>query len=308
MTKKEVLTVLDKLFKISSEKVAEALTLSDEMADTDQVDEKKFLDVLLAEQSKRVKLKFDDGYKAAEKKIKSDLEKELKDEYNIETDLQGLDLVKHIIEAQAPESKGGKSKLTDEEVKKHPIYLKLEADKKKEAETLNKDWDTKLKAEQESRNYEKLLVDMDDEAIKLFKEIGEPILPEDKAIADKHVKRLLLDELKTGRKFQKTEAGYLILDADGKRVEDQAGNPVTLKDLVTNTARSNFQFKAAQDRNSPANKNGQQQQQQQQQGQKKYAGKPPANASDYMNTLLDETLEPEVKADYKTQYGKQFSN
>src|SRR5690242_19866085 len=42
--------------------------------------------------------KFDEGYKASEKKVKTDFEKQLKEKFEVDSDKTGIDLVSEIIE------------------------------------------------------------------------------------------------------------------------------------------------------------------------------------------------------------------
>lgn len=305
MTIKTVLTVLGTLYKMTPEQVSEAFEISAETPDTEEIDDEKVKNFLLDKQAKLIKERDDMGYKRAEKEVLKKFEKEVKTKYGVESDLKGAELISHIVEEHSKGSGDGK-KLTDEEIKKHPLYLKLETEKKTEIENLNKTWEGKVKEVEEGRNYEKLLEEVDSEALTIFKGMGEAILPEDKAIADKHIKRLLLDELKQGHKFQKTgDKDFLILDEDGNRMEDKAGNAKKLSDLVSEIAKGNFQFKKAKDREAPGN--GKDGKKPEGSGQKKYTGKAPQSKQEYMDLLLNDKLDTETRSDIKAQFSEQFN-
>lgn len=293
------------LHKMDVEALRTALELG---ADATEVDDKKFFEFLVDKQGKIVKEREDRGYQRAQKTVLQNLEKDLRKTYGVEdADLQGTELVEHIVNAVKEDAaaKGGKSKLTDDDIKKHPLYLELEKTKKKETETLKAEYETKIKAEADAREYDRLLSSVDSEAEKIFTSIGDAILPEDASIAAKHKKRLLLDELKAF-KFQKNGDEILVLKEDGTRYEDKAGNPVSFKDLVTTTAKQNFQFKAAQDRKSPGGDNNPPKDFDK--GAKKYTGAAPKDANDYVKLLTDNSLAPDVKAEIKEVYGAQFHN
>ena len=300
--------VASALHKLDAEALREALNIT---AEDKEVDDKKFFDFLQDKQGTLIKEREKKGFDRAKSTVLSDLEKQIRKEFSVDdAELQGVDLVRHIADTtrEAAEAKGGKSgKLTDDDVKKHPLFIDLEKAKKKEVEDLKKDFDTKIKAKEDEREYDKLLTDIDSEADKIFSSIGEAVLPEDASIAAKHKKRLLIDELRSF-KFQKSENGdIIVLNADGTRHEDKAGNAKGFKDLVSDIAKQNFQFKAGQERKLPGNGNpppggnggGK---------EKKYTGNAPKDASEYVGLLINGSITAEQKQEIKETYGPQFQN
>jgi hypothetical protein len=300
--------VASALHKLDAEALREALNIT---AEDKEVDDKKFFDFLQDKQGTLIKEREKKGFDRAKSTVLSDLEKQIRKEFSVDdAELQGVDLVRHIADTtrEAAEAKGGKSgKLTDDDVKKHPLFIDLEKAKKKEVEDLKKDFDTKIKAKEDEREYDKLLTDIDSEADKIFSSIGEAVLPEDASIAAKHKKRLLIDELRSF-KFQKSENGdIVVLNADGTRHEDKAGNAKGFKDLVSEIAKQNFQFKAGQERKLPGNGNpppggnggGK---------EKKYTGNAPKDASEYVGLLINGSITAEQKQEIKETYGPQFQN
>lgn len=315
MTKKDVLTVTGKLYKIPVAQVNEAFKFTDTTPDDEQIEDSTALAFFETQQKAVIKNRYDAGYKVAEAQVKDKVEKELKEAYKIEdTELTGLDLVKHVIELQTkddPKNPRAPKQLTDEEIKKTPVYLKLEADTKAEVKKITDKATADVKALQDAENYKTVLSDIEKEAIKYFQEIGEADLPADKTLADRYVKKLLLDELKQGRKFEKQKDGsFLILNEDGTRSEDSLGHPVLLKDLVTNISKEAFTFKKTVKRDSPNNGDPAKKTDGKQTGNeqpKKYTGNAPKDAAAYVAIITDQTIDPEVRADAKTQYGEQFS-
>lgn len=300
--------VASALHKLDAEALREALNIT---AEDKEVDDKKFFDFLQDKQGSLIKEREKKGFDRAKSTVLSDLEKQIRKEFSVDdAELQGVDLVRHIADTtrEAAEAKGGKSgKLTDDDVKKHPLFIDLEKAKKKEVEDLKKDFDTKIKAKDDERDYDRLLTDIDSEAEKVFASIGEAVLPEDASIAAKHKKRLLMDELR-GFKFQKSENGdIIVLNADGTRHEDKAGNAKGFKDLVSEIAKQNFQFKAGQERKlpgngggtPPANGGGK---------EKKYTGNAPKDATEYVGLLINGSITAEQKQEIKETYGPQFQN
>lgn len=296
------------LHKMDAEALREALNIT---AEDKELDDKKFFDFLQEKQGTLIKEREKKGFDRAKSTVLSDLEKQIRKEFSVDdAELQGVDLVRNIVDGarEAAEAKGGKAgKLTDDDVKKHPLYLDLEKAKKKEIEDLKKDYDQKLSAKDQEREYEKLLSTVDEEAEKVFASLGEAVLPEDASVAARHKKRLLFDELR-GFKFQKNDNGdIIVLNADGTRHEDKAGNAKGLKDLVSEIAKQNFQFRAGQDRRQPGNDgktpppgNGGK--------EKKYSGPAPKDAVEYVSFLTSGSLTTEQKTEIKEQYGPQFAN
>lgn len=320
MNKKDVLTVTGKLYKIPVAQVNEAFKFTDTTPDDEQIEDSTALAFFETQQKAVIKNRYDAGFKVAEAQAKAKFEKDLKEVYKVvdedpENPLTGLDLVKHVIDLQSkddPKNPRQPKQLTDEEIKKTPVYLKLEADTKAEVKKITEKAAADVKTLQDAENYKTVLSDIEKEAIKYFQEIGEADLPADKVLADRYIKKLLLDELKQGRKFEKQKDGsFLILNEDGTRSEDSLGHPVLLKDLVTNISKEAFTFKKTAKRESPNNgdpakkidgkPNGDQQ-------PKKYTGNAPKDAAAYVAIITDQTIEPEVRADAKTQYGEQFAN
>lgn len=300
--------VASALHKLDAEALREALNIT---AEDKEVDDKKFFDFLQDKQGTLIKEREKKGFDRAKSTVLSDLEKQIRKEFSIDdAELQGVDLVRHIADTtrEAAEAKGGKSgKLTDDDVKKHPLFIDLEKAKKKEVDDLKKDFDAKIKAKDDERDYDRLLTDIDSEAEKVFSSIGEAVLPEDASIAAKHKKRLLMDELRAF-KFQKSENGdIIVLNADGTRHEDKAGNAKGFKDLVSEIAKQNFQFKAGQERKLPGNGGGAPPP-----GgggkEKKYTGNAPKDASEYVGLLTNSAITPEQKQEIKEAYGPQFQN
>lgn len=297
------------LHKIDAAGLRKALEISD---DEKEIDSQKLIDFLISEQSKKLKLRDDAGYQRAEKKILSGLEKDLRTEFNISDDetaeLKGLDLIKHIVESvKAEPGKAGKGKLTDDEIKKHPLYLELEKSKSAEVKKIQTDYETKIKEITDGQEYEKLLTDVERQALQIFTEMGDAILPEEKSIAEKHVNKLLIGELKS-YKFQKNGDDILVLNPDGTRKEDKAGNAVTLKDLTQDVAKSNFQFKQSQKRDNTGNGGKDDKGQGGSGGTKKYTGAAPKSGQEYVELLLNPELPADAKTEIRETYGPQFSN
>ena len=70
---------------------------------------------------------YDEAYKKAKGETIGKLERDIKDTFNVDSDKQGLDLIKDIIEGIKAKNTGkAKAEWTDDDIKKHDLYLKLE--------------------------------------------------------------------------------------------------------------------------------------------------------------------------------------
>jgi hypothetical protein len=296
--------IASSLHKIDAEGLREALQLT---ADDQTIDDKKFIELLVTKQAEIVRDRETRGFDRAKKDVLTKFEKDIRLKYGIEEDLKGIELIDKLVEVQKEEAgaSAGKSKLNDDDVKKHPIYLSLEKTKNDELKAKVKEFEERIKADNESRVYEGLLSTMDAEADKVFATLGAAILPEDQSIAAKHKKRLLFDELRSF-KWQKNGDDLIALKEDGSRLEDKAGNPRSFKDIVAEVAKANFQFQAAQGRKSPGN--SEDKDDKGKQVAKKFAGQAPKDATEYVSLLIDPKITTEEKTEIKEVYGPQFAN
>lgn len=197
--------------------------------------------------------KFDEGYKAAEKKVKTDLEKELKEKFGVDSDKVGVELVEAIVEAKTPRG----TEITEEQVKKHKTYLELN-------DSIPGKIKAAVKAEEEKHNAYKSQVErkevmsaVKDEALQLFDE-AKVVLPKDAAKATK-LKNLFLKEIEAGnykieeedgkRKIYFTkENGEYEVDAQGHRKDFNT----VIKSMITET----FDTEVSDPKDSPGNKGG----------------------------------------------------
>jgi hypothetical protein len=189
-----------------------------------------------------------DTYSRGKREALEGLERELKDEFGIKaTDKKGKDLIKEIV---ALRTKGG-DPLTEETVKAHPLYLKLE----EHANGLPKTFEEKIKArEEEIRAEFKAERDFDRvraSAMKTFRGMN-PTLPKNEEVANAQL--TLLDQALKGLKYQLVEKDGEIADivpmkADGSgRLEDAHGHPVKFEALIKTIGAKYFEFAEGEQR------------------------------------------------------------
>jgi hypothetical protein len=256
-------------------------------SDEESLDDKAVLSQILEADKARVKALrtsyFDDGHKKGKGEALTAQEKKLREQYNIQDDVSGEDLITLIIESN---SKKSDKELNDDSVKRHKAYIQLQDQAKKQLEDLRKEYDEKISAQEKTFNKEKVFNSISEKALATFESL-KPILSEDPQKAAKQ-RQILINELK-GFEYEEQD-GKIIILKEGKVWEDQHGHRVELDNLVKDTAAQYFDFrKAEEDRSSPnGGKKGEA-------GAgagsgKKFSGKWPANEAEYMNILSDTSL------------------
>lgn len=241
--------LLTTVYKVSDEEVAALL----EKADGEDFDAQSELSSILEKDKGRIgTLKteaFNDGHKKGKSESLKDLEKQVRTEFNLSDDsIKGIDLIKAV---HALDREAGKNGLTDDDIKKSPLYIQLQ----KKLDDTNKEVDTKVSTavkEAETKfNRERTLSSVKAKALEVFDSLN-PVLSEDKAKATKQ-KEIILRELE-GYDYDTAEDGSFIVKKDGKALGDDHGNLVDFNQLVKTTASTYFDFKQSKAKSSESNK------------------------------------------------------
>ncbi len=191
----------------------------------------------------------DEGFKAAERTVKTDVEKLIKEKLKLdEADAETLeDLLDTVATKFAERPSKKAAELTDDDVKKHPAFIQAE-----------KGWKTQLKKAQDDG--EKAVNDLkagyakeqafgtvSKDALAFFDEL-KPILSQDPAKAARQ-RESILERLK-GYDFEIVD-GVTVISKDGTVLEDDLKNKVSLKSLVKEVADPYFDFQVADSRQAP---------------------------------------------------------
>lgn len=184
-----------------------------------------------------------DQYSRGKKEALTDLEKSLRTKYAVESDKTGVELIEEIISKIAP-TRGG-TKLTDEEILKHPKFVEalhkyekeindLKTTHAGEIETLNSKF-----AKEKTNARVRLAVENIIETLK-------PILPQDPAKARKWKDTFIADVL--AGEFSITDDGLIYPSEDGKPKLDAHGHSIKFDAMVRERANQYFEFPASQQR------------------------------------------------------------
>lgn len=194
----------------------------------------------------------DKGHKKAKSEVLEEFETEIRKAYNIEdATLKGKDLITKIISDQKPQE-GAPAELTDEAVKKHPLYISMQDTHKAALKAVKTEWETKYNTLESSQQRAAILSDVRKDIESHFNALN-PIFNEDAKIAAKQ--RALFDrEVTEGVEYEKQGNRWVILK-DGKVLEDGHGNAIELNDWIQSKASEMFAFKKTDVGGNAGNKN-----------------------------------------------------
>lgn len=247
---KLLIAFVGKTLKIPAE---EATSLLFDKNDEGEVTVKsKALETLLDKDSERIKVLkdekqefFDNGYKKAQKEVLSDLEKEVKSEFDLSSSKQGLELIKELVSKKL-ESTG---ELDDDKIKASPLYLKTLEDHKKNLKQVESEWKTKYeereKTLEKQKTFDVVKQKIHDKISKL-----EPILPNDPTKAQRQWDLFY----KSLGEFEfKIVDGEVSMFKDGKLLEDKHGHKINFETFAEDLAP--WDFKSGTNRSSAGNDN-----------------------------------------------------
>ena len=231
---------LSKTLKIDEEQLA---TLYDEAGDLTGLQIAFDADAARVKRSgEERKNQFDRGLKEGASKI----EKEIKSKYEVESELQGVELVDSIVLSKVEEaSKGSK------DISKHPEMIKARAEWEKEQKTRDKAWEEKLNAKDAEFAKTKLNEKIRSRALILLDEF-KAILPEDPRKAATWKETYVNDLLSNN--YQETKDDFVVLDKDGGQMKDAHGYNRKFKEFAKEIADKYFEYPVADSRNSSGNK------------------------------------------------------
>jgi len=192
--------------------------------------------------------KFDDFAKKTKRDVMSGFEKEFKESTGFESDLNGIELVK-----SWGETLGKETKITADNIKSHPEFLKIENEWKathtQELDGVKKEFDTFKSGIARDNVIGKVRDMARNEFLKL-----NPVLSDDKTKADAQVGMFLGKFDSFDYDFQ--DDGSVVIKDGDKRLEDAHGNRITFGSFVKTEAEKLYDFKVQDPKGSPANTTG----------------------------------------------------
>ena len=232
--------LLSKAYKFDDGKIAELLK------EADGVNEESIISSLLTEDAARVTIlktpksgeTYNDGYAKAKKEVLTDLENQIKTAHGIQSDKKGVELIDEIITAKS--SNGGKDgEITDDVVKRHPAFIQMEKDFKKQVSDKEKELETKTKEYETSIDKISTFTNVKSKADGIFQAL-KPILPKNANVAQ-NIKNQFYKELE-GYDFEQQADGSYLVSKDGKRLEDGHGHSRDFNEIIESIAGNYFEF------------------------------------------------------------------
>lgn len=182
---------------------------------------------------------FQDGFKKAKSEVLTDFEKGLKEKFGVESDKTGLELVEEVVSKKSEGGQGGD--ITEDAIKRSKVFQDMESNLKKQITTVKTEYETKINEIQDGYKAEQTFSNVSQKALQIFNGLN-PILPQNKTVADNQVK-FFVNTLKDF-KFDVQDERIVVMDKDGKVIEDGHGNSRSFEDIVKETASGLFEFKA----------------------------------------------------------------
>lgn len=230
--------------------------LNELIEDETGVKDDAFENLLTIDSSKVKKLKgdgqlmFDKGYQKAEAEIKTKAEKTFKEKTGFNEDAETFEeLIEKYVADQGTKNK--KSTLTDDDVKKHPLFLAKEKELQKViSESIPKAEHEKFVSEITRKEK---LSKVKSAALKLRNEILFE-KAENPAVQSKR-DEYFLNDVTDGLDFEENGDNDFVIVKDGKRLEDDHGNPIKFSDFVTGKTSEHFVILKQTPKGSAGNSN-----------------------------------------------------
>ena len=239
---------------------------------------------------------FQDGFKKAKSEVLTDFEKGLKEKFGIESDKTGRELVEELVSKKSEGGQGGD--LTEDAIKRSKVFQDMESNLKKQITTVKTEYETKINEIQDGYKAEQTFSNVSQKALQIFNGLN-PILPQNKTVADNQVK-FFVNTLKDF-KFDVQDERIVVMDKDGKVLEDGHGNSRSFEDIVKETASGLFEFKA--NNGGSGSGNGGQGQGQGGSGSS-YAGNVPKTFEELEKVMSDTSISIEDRSNIMAEYEK----
>lgn len=189
---------------------------------------------------------FDRGHAAGKKDSLEKFERQIKEAFGIQADVQGIDLVK------VAASTFAKSETSADKIKLHPEYLAAEAAWQSQLTQKVGEWESKYQQLEQTVTKEKTFAQYMPKIDTAFTKLN-PVLPSNPEAAT-YQRNQFFNDFKAYDFL--TEGGKDYVIKDGKRLENAQGHPLTLDEVVRANAAMRFDFAVQSDKGAAGNRNG----------------------------------------------------
>lgn len=240
---KELLTgLLSTAYKMDNGKIEELLSaegLTTETAKANLLNEDAQRVSLLKGQNADNKDSFNQGYAKGKKESLERFEADIKTEYGLDSASMGIDLIKEVTAKAGAAS--GSGEITEDVVKKHPTFLQMERDFKRQLTDKETEYTGKITDLENASKRNETFYGVRQKAVDLLGTFN-PIEAKNPTVAATH-RNMFVEALKAYDFEKQPDGSYLVL-REGKREQDQHGHAVNFDDIVKTIAGNFYEFQA----------------------------------------------------------------
>jgi hypothetical protein len=182
---------------------------------------------------------YEDGIKKGKTEALADYEKALRETYGVEGEVTGNELIDAIITAKA---KPGAKEITEDDVKKHPVYQSAEKAHKQALKQVTTEWETKLNEREAQYKKGETFNTVASKALAKLTAMN-PVMPANAKVAA-NLQKAFLDGLKEFDYELQDNGNRIVLLKDGKVVDDGHGHSLEFDKYVEDHAAGFYEFKA----------------------------------------------------------------
>lgn len=273
-----------------------------ELFNSDGTVKDEALNSLLAKDADRVKLLkpdtkkiADDQYKKGVRETMEKFESEFKDKTGFSSDLKGIDLVLAYAETKTVST----AEITDDAIKKHPIYIAAMDKLKLESKDLLKAKEKELEDFKNGISKKETFSKISAKAIEIFNTF-KPILSKDPVKAKNQMDDFI-EKLK-GYEYEIQGEDRIVVLKDGKALEDVHGHAIGFDAIIKTTADKYYDFEKTDDRQGTGN--GQEKDDKGNPIKKKFEVVVPKNEAEYMAAITDQSKSVEERTAIKEAYAQ----
>ncbi len=202
----------------------------------------------------KTKIELSDQYSRGKKETMENVESKLKEKFAIDEnsplfELKGDDLFENIVNAEVLKVKE-KSKLKDDDFEKHPKFVSLLQQHAKEKKEIESTWQKKLEDKEREISRTQTMQVIEEVVLLEWGKLN-PILPSDPVKAANQ-KKMFIDKFKDADYLIQPDKTIVLLDKEGKPLQDEHGNPVLLSARVKSEHDKYFESAASDPRSSTA--------------------------------------------------------
>lgn len=240
---KKFIEELGKSLNIQTEALAEAFNDAGELQSIEP------FTAALAERNTRAKAEREAQYSRGKKEALAALERVVREKYDADETLTGIDLIDAVVQTKIEEVRGA----SPDDIEKLPAFIAKKKEWEKQMNIAKQQAeDERQKLEAEFKR-ERTLTKVEQYALDELVNGYNPAMPADEAKAAKW-RQLFLSEVKAGNYTIDEDGTVVVTDENGEHKTDNVGKVITFKDHIHGIASTYFDKAADDKRKAPGGK------------------------------------------------------